>query len=499
VSLKVCIYAQEQPLHWIPHYAEAFRALYDTIVIGPPVNMENMGPSRAIDYLVPNDIRCDDDDALALLDHLPPDWRPDVLISIQSFAKPLRNVGKLAIPTAHISVDTWHDLSEFKAALPFDFVFCAQPVFQPYFTDSGSRRAHWSPLAYNPRCHFPVAVEKTHDITFAGSLDFVADNERAARLRRLGKHFDAAYERIVDPADVCRMFCRGKLAFNSSVCRDVNMRVFEVMGMGCPLFTNRDADVNGLLELFEDGRHLITYDDYDMLALARRYIDDDAARKEIGEAALKEVQEKHSYERRAASIIERVLETVPSLGFYDGPLVKNPACLDDWLPADAEKVADVGCGLKQSRAELRKKGVRKLIGVQRNASADSQVSGKYDDIFHWADCTLSPSDVDTVVWNEPLVFAPTFEDAFVWANEVLPAGGVLVMHVNLAAILPYLKTVETPCWVRHGFYRTAWDAFSRDTVLLVFRKFTRSWSDVATNIDERFPVREPVIPEDERV
>ena len=252
MALKVCVYTAEHVLHWCPLYVEAFRARFDTVVIGPPLNT----PTAQAD-LVRNDIHSMESDAVKVLDLLPSGWRPDVFVCVQSSAPTLSNVPKLAIPTVYISVDTWHGKEQLNAPFPYDFAFYAQKMFVDGSRDTGVRHPVWMPLACNPQRHFPVQREKEYDISFVGSTHLIAHVERLDRLQFLERHFSVDYGQAATPEEICGRFAAGKLAFNTSAYQDLNMRVFEVMAMGCPLLTARDAESNGLFELFEEGKHFI--------------------------------------------------------------------------------------------------------------------------------------------------------------------------------------------------------------------------------------------------
>jgi spore maturation protein CgeB len=80
------------------------------------------------------------------------------------------------------------------------------------------------------------------------------------------------------------------------------MRLFETTGVGSLLLT--DAKVN-LGELFEPGREVVAYRDADdLVASARRYLADDAARREIASAGQARTLRDHTYAVRMQELVD---------------------------------------------------------------------------------------------------------------------------------------------------------------------------------------------------
>lgn len=263
---------------------------------------------------------------------LPQGWRPDLVVTIQSGVPPIENIDWLACPTAYISVDTWHDFAEMIHARPYDFVFAAQREFAAHFANAGCAHAFWLPLACDPDAHRPVECRKDYDISFVGSTERLLHAQRIARLERLAERHSVLVDTALDCEAMSRAVCRGRLAFNSSVAQDVNMRVFEAMAMGVPLLTNRDADANGLLDLFRDGEHLIAYDDTDIEHLAGHYIATEDARQRVAAAARNEVLAKHTYLHRVQTLLDVVSSKIDWERFRAQPLLRGHGSLENYLP-----------------------------------------------------------------------------------------------------------------------------------------------------------------------
>ncbi len=491
---RVCILCRENVLHWVPFYVDAFRQCCEVVTVGPGLDrgfLEEAGLGHAAMYRQPNDFVTETDDAREALALLPKGWQPDLVVGIQSAAPAYRNIHDMACPTAYISVDTWHDPREFQVARNYDYVFAAQRALVPYLHDGGCRHARWLPLACSPAHHHPEAVEEAFDIVFVGTLRMKVNEQRIQRLGRLGKHFRVAKQTGAGPEDMRRAFCRGRLAFNSSIAQDVNMRVFEVMAMGRPLLTNRDAEVNGLFELFEEGRHLITYDDGDLIEQARRYLADGEARRRIGAAARAEVLAKHTYRHRVETLLKTVLTDRGR--FEAGPLLREGDRPSAYLPHGVRTMIDVGANMGQSRIALHRMGIETIIAVAPDEAWAKRRARSYDVMHRWPIAPHLLRPVDAVVWSMGEAVDDAMENVLAWAFGALKTGGTLLLRYGPGKLnATALRAV-----------RDAWDAwlFDRGFHLMIFRppcagerwhyitarKFTRHVREMSSEIYRRFP------------
>ena len=132
LRLRVCVIAKATPFIWVHHYVNAFRRHCDVITAGSSLTAEDLdrtGRTNLSHLMKPNDIDLEIDSVETLVNHLPPGWRPDLVVYIQSGIPPVERIDWLTCPTTYISVDTWHDFAEFQFALPYDFVFASQREF----------------------------------------------------------------------------------------------------------------------------------------------------------------------------------------------------------------------------------------------------------------------------------------------------------------------------------------------------------------------------------
>ncbi len=496
MRLKVCIFAHEAVRAWTPLYIAAFRECCEVRVVGRTIEPGLLGPlgwETAPPPAQPNDYRDERADAVALLDRLPLDWMPDLFVVIQSGAPTIENLAALRRPVVYISVDTWHDWHELVYPRVCDFVFAAQRVFPPYLNAGGTPHAHWLPLACHPVAHHPVSAEVDHDIVFVGTTKYVVNEERVGRLVHLAGHFRVGRQEDIDPEHMCRVFASGRLVFNSSVHQDVNMRVFEVMAAACPLLTNRNADVNGLDTLFEEGRHYIGYDDADLVEQARRFLDDPIACARIARESHGLVLEKHTYRHRIDTLLETIQASIPGLGKVEGSLLREGDALTTYLPFGTPIIVDIGMGLDRSKLGLRGIGATRVVGVAPNVERLEQRKGSFDESLVWPVEPARLSGADVLLWSEPRGYAENLSFILDFAHTALRPGGTLILKFP-AANLPALGLPPDfdpwQNWIyEHGFHllllRKPGEGAA--SFILSMRKFTRTVNEMHTDIHTRWP------------
>jgi len=88
----------------------------------------------------------------------------------------------------------------------------------------------------------------------------------------------------------------------------VNQRVFDVPACGGFVLTDRRAQLEAL---FEPGSEVIVYDGPEEIAeLAQRYLDDEAGRTRVIQAARRRILAEHTYEHRLARLLQVMRESI---------------------------------------------------------------------------------------------------------------------------------------------------------------------------------------------
>jgi hypothetical protein len=153
---------------------------------------------------------------------------------------------------------------------------------------------YWFPNCY-PCDLFDVipAMEKVQDIGFCGNI-----NNRSGWLELLGIKPDV----MILGNDMVRKIASYRIHWNKGIRDDINYRVFETLGAGTFLLTNKIA---GLEKLLVDGRHIVTYDNgNDCIAKMRYYLLNEKEREKIAGAGHAHCKRNHTYDVRAAQLIE---------------------------------------------------------------------------------------------------------------------------------------------------------------------------------------------------
>jgi len=475
-------------LSWSQHYVDAFRQRADVMTVGPGYDAKQIADwdlGDLTDTLVRNDIETDLDPDSNLQEILPQGWNPDLIVAIANGGISLQpTMDTLACPTAYITVDTWQSISDYVECQHYDFVFVAQRAYVDFLSDVGASNVFWLPLGCNPEAHYPVDVPADHDIAFAGNVILPTHQHRYDLLQHLEDAFSLHLVSRVFRDELCHAIARGKLVFNQSAVHELNMRVFEVMAMGRPLLTDRQAELNGLTDLFEDGKHLILYDGSDELAeKIRYYLDHEDEREAIAREGHRLVVTEHRYLDRIDALLAIVAERVPP--FYaerNGTTMPIADALADFVPFGAGRVVDAGLELKPHLPELRQRGVAKVIGISEAADTDDRAG--YDKVVSVSDTAAWPRETQVLTVKSTALIGDDCLASLDVAFGMLAKGGTLIIRLSSqdfssATGIGSLSQLEE-VFAKHGFHVTGCKIEEDQTANVVVRarKRSRRLSDV---------------------
>ncbi|MEI6126084.1 MAG: glycosyltransferase [Pseudomonadota bacterium] len=212
-------------------------------------------------------------------------------------------IEKTCVPTVFYSVDVhlnlyWHR----EYAQLFDYVFVAQKDYVPQLSHEN---AFWLPASIHPGVFKDHHLERTHDMVFIGTID-EHRKKRKNILRELQKRFDVKVFGT-DPGDrlshteMAKIYSQAKIALNESILGEITFRTFEAMACGPMLLTERVE--NGLADLFEDGKEIITYDYHDIIEKADYFLNHPEERITIAEKGKHKVLKNHTSCQSAATML----------------------------------------------------------------------------------------------------------------------------------------------------------------------------------------------------
>jgi hypothetical protein len=195
----------------------------------------------------------------------------------------------------------------FSDVLDYDVVFCAH---KPYMYRFPSGKTYWLPFACNPKFHRRINLPFVYDLVFVGNVPSQRSKygyKRRELLMYLGERL-SNYKVFVGNAyqhDMVWLYNKSKVVLNVSRVGELNWRVFEVLGCGRLLLTDRNAEVG---ELFNDKEHLVMYSSKDELVeLAKYYIEHDYEREKIAERGYMECHKNHTLDHRVKTVLERTI------------------------------------------------------------------------------------------------------------------------------------------------------------------------------------------------
>lgn len=478
---RICIVGQASAWGWMPHLVSAFQRVGDICTIGP---IPGSNPRAAVPgpWPPPNHVTADLDTIRTLYDVLPEGWHPDLLVAISGGGVPMFiRTADLPCPTVFYSVDTWQCYMDYLEALHYDLVFAGQRAYVPLLRAAGSRHVLWLPMACDPTVHKPVESRRIHDVVFVGGTSEPVHWQRRKLLEALRSSYSVLALEHIYGESMCRAFATGQISFNHSAVEDVNMRIFEALGMGCALLTNRQSVPNGLLDLFEDGTHLVTYaDEPDLLRKASQLLANSPQLERLRIEGRREVLARHTYDHR----VQTILKTVDDLFPASHSMRRNQpdgGTLIDYLPRAPGRVLDFGMGARTSKRAVAAKGATLFAGYSVDPHLRRQRAGSFDFILGETNGTTA-EEFDTVLMEE--VFTTLDNVRRGWL--LLVEGGSLVARIDPGR---WAGDYELEEWFRAQDFHLVGRHVSCDgTLVVVARKRTRRLQDIAREVCERLRV-----------
>ncbi len=213
-------------------------------------------------------------------------------------------------PAAFLAIDT-HLKKPFRKicrqAKHYDFLFATQKDGAESLSRVLKRPVYWIPLACDPEIHKKQDIEKVYDVGFVGSYGGEG-SVREETLRYIKSKFNDCFIGNTPYNEMSRIYSASKIGINFSLNNDINMRIFEILSCGAMLITSR-VENNGFNELFEDGKHLVTYKNKEELAERIEYfLSHGDERERIAQKGYKLVINEHTYKNRLEKMFSIIKE-----------------------------------------------------------------------------------------------------------------------------------------------------------------------------------------------
>lgn len=187
-------------------------------------------------------------------------------------------------------------------AKSFDVIFVAQKEDYERLKKK-FKYVYWLPLAGDLDYHGKKSLAKIYDIGFVGGF---GSGRRKKFLLNLKKLYPNSFIGQTDCKDIGKIYSQSKIVFNYSIKNDLNMRIFEALISGSLLITNKIKN-NGFDELFQVGKELIIFENFDDLIKKINYfLENEREREEIAYNGYQKALNFHTYDHRVKFILEKI-------------------------------------------------------------------------------------------------------------------------------------------------------------------------------------------------
>lgn len=229
-------------------------------------------------------------DVIFLIENYPNnDWVPD--LSKSNKLKVFWSIDSHVVLESHVEMCNKHKI---------DIVLNAVHGHEKHFTN---QKTFYFPNAYPDDLIYPLNIEKVNDVGFCGNI-----NNRGEWLDLINYNYKLKVDEFVIGHDMVESINKYKIHFNRNISDDLNYRTFETLGCQTFLLTNHTP---GLDELFEIGKHLITYDSADdLIQKINYYLNNETERNKIAKNGYEHVINNHTYLKRMEQFIKIIKKEI---------------------------------------------------------------------------------------------------------------------------------------------------------------------------------------------
>ena len=207
-----------------------------------------------------------------------------------------------------------------QVASRYDLVCCAQR--------RGAEALHngvWVPLGWDPGFHAARSgAEKRWDVAFVGTDGGVP---RKFYVQLLRERYPRSRIGHAPHTELGAIYGAAKIGFNYSIRDDVNMRMFEIVGAGALLVTNRlSHDDFERLGLYEGEQYVGYRDARELCATIDTYLKQDTRREAIAKAGAQAAR-RHTYRHRLQQLLTAVDERLGQRWTDHWPVGEASSCV----------------------------------------------------------------------------------------------------------------------------------------------------------------------------
>lgn len=254
-------------------------------------------------------------DIAALVNSIPPDQKPDLLISRVDclLGNHPANVKALGMPKVAILGDSHHMQKPIETLVNYTFgerydyfILDHNKQHAHWYFEAGIRNMVWIPallLANDFRLPSPDTQE---EICFVGQVG-KHHPVRMQFIQKLQGQGLPVRMRGMKQRQAYYLYNQARISMNVSLNGDFNLRVFEILAAGGFLITDRLSPLTGLYDVFEEGKDFVDFDGVEeFVNKANFYLQNEVERNEVARRGHTTVGQKFSLKERW-QVLERLI------------------------------------------------------------------------------------------------------------------------------------------------------------------------------------------------
>lgn len=254
-------------------------------------------------YTLPND------NFTSLLEQLPTNWEPDVVIwfDIVRMAGLIPGIENCPYPLIGVISDWVMNIPNAMQYIQlFDYILSDQ-MFISLLKQQGIQSCSYSfAMSFYPNVHQQLETERIYDLTFIGTVNSVVRPERSRYLKRLSilsSRYQLLFTDNAYGQEYVKLLNQSKIVFNYSEFHTMNPRVYESSACGALLFIEEDN--LDIAHYFKDREHCIYYNEENLEELIDYYLTHEDERQLIASNGCKRIQS-FTYDQQFEDLYHRL-------------------------------------------------------------------------------------------------------------------------------------------------------------------------------------------------